>query len=582
MVIEGLRERILSLVEGRWGLLFILLALLTSIILLFPVQLRYEYHPIQSVHIFENLSLFSALYSIWLVFLCLLLLAAERKSEWRMPALMATFALLFLGFWPFIAPNRAQDGLINLIAVKHIYNEGILSPRPYIPYSDFPASHILCAALCHITGLGVFDGARLLLVFNGILISLLLYLLFRNCLNNVLIAALGTFIAIQGNWQLDRMTFFYPGYFALPLLLAFLMLLHEKERELLEKWQSKIVVIILLIAVTSTHFVTSTTFFFILSGIYLVQVIRKKKIGYVPMISLSLIIPLAWGIYNAFATFGSIVGFLPLLQKHLLELEFLTSFWGVRKANISEAVPLWANITRLFWLVLIYGVGLLFWLRNMVRIRKLSWVEGKEVGGLLGIIALTIVATIASEQGSQFHRILMYGPFFTIPIILRPLLRMLKPEKFLIILISLFLILSLPSFFAHNDRISIDAWYPQDFTPAQFLESSYGKGESLHVFSFGNTIVPFQYEMLYIKHKEEGWVLGEEEAWRRMGEVITAFENFKAEGALFAFSRRPMGFYERDFGMSSVDPRWEAFELSLQSKNKIYDNSWVQLYKQKI
>jgi hypothetical protein len=597
--------------------LWILLILLTAIILFYPVHLSYEYRAVESPYIFDNLPLFGVLYSTWMALLLILFLSKgkEGKSSWEGMALVAIFALVSLGFWSIIAPNRTDDGLLAAATVNHISTLGTLTGENVF-YSSFPGIHLLASSICQITGLEVFDSVAMVLVFNALLLSALLYLLFSKTLKNQYLAIFAVLLVIQGNWYLSLASFLYPGYLGLIFFITFLVLLNRKEDALLGTWQDTLMMIILLAAVTITHFVTSMLFLLVLLGILLVQLISRHRLArrgdaqHEPrivvdwsIIALCLIVPLAWELYQSVSTFTGIVGLVPKVIEDITEGQLFGNIFLLGTANLGEATPLWANITRWSWFFSIFGFGAILALRNLFRLRRLSSVEKKEIGGLAGIVLLGLTASLLSLGGPEGLRFLLYAPLFIVPIILRffsnlrsgqedseTILRSYQTRGgwpgrrsrgyAFIILPILFFALSFPTFLAHNNKISTTAFYPYDFAPGEFLASTYDTGEGLTLFFYGGTAGGVWY---YLQDDADyGPVVAnvedEEDLWRQADDAMTMFESSEGQ-RIFIFSERGKGAYEHLFGVKPSDIRWQQLEQRLQKGRKLfYNNGFVQLY----
>jgi|GEM_PF-1235335 len=621
----------LALLMGRHRLkLWILLLPLTAVVLFFPADLTFEYHAIQSVHIFHNLPLLGGLFYAWLLLLLLLVFTSkgEKKSHWEGLALSVVFALVFLGFWAVIAPNRAGDGLSNAITTDYISSQGTLSRHLNVAYLDFPGLHILTSSICQITGLEVFDGVRVVLVFSALLFSALLYLLFSRILGNACLAIFAVLLVIQGNWVQSLSTFFYPGYLGLIFVAAFLVLVNRREHSLLRTWQERLVAIVLLAAASMTHLVTSMLFFFVLAGILLVELVSRRRFARGELaqhkpgnvtgwstITLFLVVPLTWGIYQATSTFPNLVDLFPKLAEDLSEGQMFGYGSTLGKANLGASIALWANMTRQFWLILIYGLGGVLALGSLFRLRRLSSVERKEIGSLAGIVLLGVLGVFLSHGGFEGQRLLLYTPFFLVPIILGFLhnprtsqedsatsvprategtailassprghqglggwsRRPIRRYAFTILPI-LFFALSFPTFLAHNSRISTDAYYSYEFTASQFIQSS--SGEEPTIFSGLYARPPIRYHNLNAQYYGESELhqrQDESSLWRDMNELVAAFETSSGT-SIFVFSPRMTILYQHLFGIEPTDRHWQDLERRLEKGGSIYDDGHTRVY----
>lgn len=572
----------LSLVADRHRLaLWALLVSLTLLILFFPVHLKYEYHPIQSPYIFgNNLPLFAAIYFIWIALLLLLLFSRREEGKWEKLILVCLFAVVFLGFWGIIVPNRFNDGLNNIRMVNYITSTGGLEPHTNIFYFSFPGLMLLGSSLCQITGLKDFNAVAVLTTLNAVLFSALLYLLFLRTLKNSVVAAFGAMSVLQGSILISGSTYFYPGYFASSLLVAFLLLLNRQEQGLFMKAQDVLLAIILLVTATVMHFSTSLCFLFILLGMYLVQKVTKREMVMLSTVVLYFIIFFSWQMYWTFGSFGSLVGLVPGMLERISQGDIASFVFTVGEANLGPKLPLWANMTRYFWLLLIFGLGFILWVKNMVTIKRLGWVETKETAGLLGIVLLSGISALASTGGYEAARLLMYGSILTVPILLRFFL---QRRRIFISLVVLFGVLSFPTFLAHNGQITTYAFYDHDFAPGKFIESTYGEGEEPTIYSsYGDITTPILYHALDVDIKPPlpsfFEVNSVEGTFQWLNKVLTDFENSEDEPRLLIFSERVKGGYEHILNIKPADPRWQELEGRLRNGSRIYDNGHGQLY----
>ncbi|MDD5038460.1 MAG: hypothetical protein PHN78_04000, partial [Dehalococcoidales bacterium] len=573
--------------------LWLLLIVLTLSILLFPTHLTLEYYPIQSIPAITSLPFFATLFCIWLLVLLLLLFSEREVGSWEKPALVVIFALVFIGFWLVTGPNTEfrYDGLINAAYPKYLLAEGtgkMPVGHPNLGYFYFPGMHLLALSLLQITGLTISQTVTLSLVFHLLLFSVLLYILFLKTLESPSFAAFGAILVLQGNMMLARYSFF-PGIWALVFLMIFLFLLSIRGQALFETWQGRVLMLIMLAAITVTHLVTSITFFFILAGIYLVQrlyLLRGKptKTLVEPLtLALVLIVPIAWELYWATQFFETITKVTAHILQDLGELGVLTYVLHMGQAYVGGQVPLWAVITRYFWWVVLFLFGTILALKKLLRIKTLDPNEKIETGELLGVMALTAAVTLGSPGGSEYYRFLLYGAFFTVPIILRFLLNLSSNNRrlSLTLLIIVFSILSFPTFLAHNNLVGTSTYYPSELQAGSFLERSYGKGEELAIFySSGESgLLLFSVPDAYFRAAgEASHFKDKNDFWQSMNQLVDAFGGSSAANYKVCYlSKKIMVLSQHFFGVTLEDPNWQKLKDRLSYKDKIYDNGDVQL-----
>lgn len=572
-------------IAGRWrAVLWFLLILFTLSILQFPTHLVFEYRPVQSPHIFDSLPLFAILYCIWLLVLLLLLFSngGEGENDWEKLVLVCTFSAVFLGFWTIVTrTGLSSEGIYNAAHVEYLADTGkIPAGHRALGYFDFPGLHLIGSFVSQSTGLDAIGAAASIVFFQALLLAALLYVLFRRLLGSAYVASLAVLLVIQANISLDKLNFFHPRNLGIVLLVVFLLLLSR--HRLSGTPQGRLIMIVLLAAATMTHAVTSFLLLFIVLGIYVVQKLDRTNVENGPSVIIFLVFPLAWATYWAVITLEGVVGTLPNVAEELSErndaLWFLTM---MQQANVGERLPLWANISRLSWWVLIYGLGAILGLRNLFRLRELSPMEKRATGVLLGVMAISVVSTLASQGGARFDTYILYGAFAAVPILLWFFLSLRNHIKKYALgcLVALFFVLSFPTFLSHNNMIEFDAWYPDEHASARFLEPmspvSLYSGEWLLLLTPYYVPEAERVTMPSVLHMRD-----EAGLWTEMDKLTTGFEDQRGRQGNFVFvwSKRVMLPLQHFFGITSQHPRWRDFQDRLSYQHRIYDNGNVQMF----
>lgn len=577
-IFKKIQDILTALAENYRLEIWVLLLLLTATILLFPTQLKLEYHPIQSLYLFGNdLPFFTFIFYIWFILLVLMILTGKKEEgiNWEKIGLVCISSLVFVGFWVIVQNYGRLDYLGFASQMETIQQTNHLSSGAL--YWDFPGLNLLGTSLCEITNMDIFDTMNISLLFYLPIISGLLYLLFYQLLKNPNSAAFASLLVILGNMYLALAYTYHPNIISFIPLLAFLLVLINNQYALPEI----IIMSVLMATVTILYFQTSMLFPLILIGFYIVQRIRKSKPISISIILLFLIIPAAWEIYATVKTFGLLSNYVSRIAESLTEGTFLNWFFFLASSNAGSTVPKWASLTRLFWWGLIYGMGTIMGLLNLLKVKTLSSAELVITGGLIGTMILIAIATVASPGGERFTQYLQYAAFFTVP----PLIYFfLKPGRIRQIGFSLLvcasIVLSLPSFLAHNSDVITETSYSYEMSAGAFLRRSYAYGEGLYA---ANVFGAISY---YVPKA----TLAGGYFWAPVsGEVF--MEN--KEAYIDDFLRRPGDYaiylsYNRDkvtgvraFGIRIDDPRWQQFERKLEDGYawRIYNNSFVSIWK---
>ena len=576
---------------------WILLLLITAVILLFPINMTIEYHPIQAPYLFDSLPLFSGLFCIWmLLILCLLFSRKDEGSglNWENLALVSVFSLVFIGFWAVITPSGSySDGIFNMGHVRWLVDKGSIPVgHDNLVYFDFPGMHLLTASLSLLTGLGIFGSRMLFLIVNAVLFCAVLYVLFAKLTKSARLAFLGVLVAIMGGTIIvDNITIFYPRALACTMLAGFLVMLCTSETRFFGTTVAdRVLMLILFIAMTVSYFATAFLAPLILLGIYVVLALSREipdRLSLRTIILLFFIVT-AWEIYWTWHTFVSLATSLPSALKDIYTGGFLTFPQTLVQANIGGRLPLWATITRSLWWTLL-GVSTILGIYNLFRLQKLSLQVKIATGGLMGVILLTIIGTFGTVGGQQFSRFFLYAPFFSVPLLLIFLKQSVTWGRTAIIVLSaLLLVLSLPTFLSSVNTVTTDAIYPYECSTGEFIEShSQGDDESnvlLYGFDWASTAwVRYYTPDLQLKHVPEivYYSGNEDEAWEKIDAILTSFlEGWTLPGKqkLLVISEKAQITLQHLQNIPPDDTKWEEIWKRLSNHNLIYNNGYIQIY----
>jgi len=581
--------------------MWILLLVLTLTILTFPTHLTLQSGPIQSIAAIPNLDLFAVVYCFWLLVLAFLLFSGKRSSLWEKLGLIIIFGLVFIGYWLFTGSNTVlrYDGLGNAAYVRYLdlQPDGkIPLNHPNLVYYGFPGMHLFTFALVKVTGLSLLHSVTVILIFSLVLQVGLIYTLILRTLNNPLAAALGSMVGIQGNIMMARYSF-YSNIWVLILIVLFFILVNRQGDSSRRTWQETTLILLLLVSATITHVVGMSIFFFVLVGIYVTRIIsaRTLKSGLaivsVPTLFIFIIVPLTWLIYQSMRWFsGSISGIVAVVQNFKASGQ-LTYFLHLSSSYIGSD-PLWAVLVRYFWLVMVYLLGTILGLRNLLKRKNLSLTQQIETGGLIGIVLLSTLITLVSPGGAEFYRFVLYGAFFTIPIVFRFLLSLNSDKKrmCITIAIALLFILSFPTFLVHNNTVSLSNVYDIELQSVNFLRQLSGnQGDGLTIYNDPDEIglmlfgVP---DATYVTTPQASNLNGEEEYWQAVEKAIVDFEKPNltndSSTSLFYMSQRRISSTAHLLGISPQDPRWQQLDNRLVENNQIYANNYVHIYERSV
>ena len=600
-MIKKLQANISSFIANHRLALWALLLVLSGTILVFPVSIRYVYAPIESASIFgENILLFGIIYCVWSLLLFLLLFTNNKNSDWQRLALLCVFSIVFLGFWAIKTPYGGQwDEVWNLGHVQYLVDTGkIVLGNVNLTYFQFPAFHLDIYALSQFTGTGLFATRIAYLLLSSILFSSVLYMLFSRILKDSWLASLAVILMLQGT-LLATWEVFWPGNLAflfLTILLALVCRREDKPTLGVDSQTGWLVMFIIFAAFVISYLPLPLYFIFIVLGVYLLQRIARKGIVRLPLIMLFTLLFAVWIIYWASSFFESLTSFIPTFLQALSDpFSNFTTISTATKGYVGTNIPLWATLIRYYWMALIFGVGGILTAWNLVRARKLSKVAVIETGGLLGVIAFTAVIYIVIPI-AEWTRVLVMVPLFAIPVIIGSIVgynhrNELMPKRMphilewltkhvLTLLVIACFLLSLPTFLAHQTSYTTLAIYPYDLSTGEYLESTYGVGNGLNIYSSYAAITYIYYvpeAQYHLTDAPELFVRGNE-LWQKLDQLESDFNNSHDPNALFIVTERFTGPSGYPTEIKPNDPDWLSFISSLETHNRIYIDGHSEIY----
>jgi hypothetical protein len=377
---------------------------------------------------------------------------------------------------------------------------------------------------------------------------------------------------------------FYPGTLGLAFVSLFLVLALKQSEAVFARPSYALLATTLLAAATVTHFVTSALLLFLLAGMWMVTRTRHGLKEPLPnsAFAIYLAAPLAWSSYVTVQTFDGLVHMLALISDNLQREGFFREVFMVARFNVGAEVPLWATITKLFWLALLFGAGTVAALSGLRRLRSLPSMEAKALGALLGILLLSVTATLVSPAEAQFLRYPMYAPLVIAPLLLLAIMRLsegLRRGGLGAVVVSL-VALAVPTFLAHYPTVRMDMFYAYETAPARTL-SRFGYTTDLRVTAPALGFVPY---VGYLPNAEYASTAlfelkDEDGVWAHLDDQVDSFVRGTDERVnIYVLSSRPRGFYRRHFGIPLYDPRWTTIQNRVEGEATMYDNGFVTLH----
>jgi len=572
---------------GAWALLCVL----TLVIFLYPAHLTDQAYPVESMYVFSNLLLFGTLFSIWFVVLLGLALSHgnEKTRNLENMVLVAIFTLVFEGIWVSLRGSYAVEASRDASNIDYLSLYGHISQTINTYRGDFPGAAIVGSAISQITGIADWNVLTLLLMLQILLFPALLYLVFKNVLKDSRWAVFGVLLAIAGSIMVDKQLFqFHPASFGIFFLFTpFVLLLTREQGRVFGTLPGVLLLIIFIAALTTTHFATSCFLFLVLIGVYVLQRFTRKTLVTIAVICLCFMIVLVWEMFHANLNFSGMLALFPTMLNDFRQGLFISGYTAsLATSYTSAATPLWANLTRYFWLALLFGFAAVLGIRNLIRVKKLNETEIILTGGLIAT-GMLLVITLLASGATEIERVLLYAPFFTVPLLVLFITKLHEPlRKYSFVALAVVLaVLIFPTFLAHNNTVDTTAYYSYEFTAYSWLKQQ-SNGELYY--AGGTHPIDYYFEkpeaqnvgtsLEYISEPSVTGLLAERlscvDTLEKMSHWYDSVYNFES-GKETAQFEHLLG-----FGYNLVNsPEWQEFLQGLNQQDRIYDNGYMQLYK---
>jgi len=501
------------------GVLWTGLVALSVLILLYPVRLTLDYHPIQSVIALPKLPLFAGLFSVWFALLLVLLFSAGKKSHWEHVTLLIIFAVTSTGIWILATQGEMRESPLYAAQVDYLKETHEITNVDNFQYFQWPATFLLTGTLSEVTGLSTWTSIVAIQLFWNALFAAFLYLLFFRVTGDRNLAWLGALLLLLGSTLTYKLLLqFHPGTFGMLLFLIAVTLLIPSAGPA-DHTRHRLLLAIVMAATVLTHFVSSVTLLLVFAGLALVQLYARRKVTGLNVAALSVAFIVAW------ITYVSVIGFptgaatgqglvleetaVETAQEALLEetaapvgeglvgtgqaalrdissgevspkpyFSFLASAYFVR-------TPAWGSIVLGIWIAALYFLGTALTLRWMTRLRRSSPIEQVVISLALGVGALGALSYLVT-RGDDTIRLLAYAPFPLVAILLCSIRGLGQRTKAYVVggLAVILLVLSFPSFLLNNNTINLNSYNREpEHQAGRFLAGSFGTDERVQLFS---------------------------------------------------------------------------------------------------
>ncbi|MDG6982759.1 MAG: hypothetical protein JRM74_04820 [Nitrososphaerota archaeon] len=410
----------------------------------------------------------NALNALWFGFLYSTFLAggllyARLFGSRTVNAILAScYSLVGLDFWNIHAPTGMYESLLKLMNVSYILAHGHLAP-PSFGYMNWPSLFIGGVEFSQI----VQPGALLTyyLAVSAVFVGFLMYVFASKVLGRPFESLLCSIIAIEGNISINTFSY-HPDLLSIPLILTFLMLVHQAQRN-----QNATVMIsaVVFLATTIQDFQASVSIlvYVLLLALYSRWIRHKTQIG--SSFWVFVLVGLVWALFWAWSTTRTLLG------------EIVSDFTSGIGNHATFAVgvkvsqPAWVVATEFAWIGLLVGLpGIMVMFRVLRRSHTTV-----NLPGLFLIATGLLVLSSFFTRSSNISVVLLYGPLAG-SIIVSTLFFRRKSTSLLLVVLVVFL--AAPSFFAVNGSVQSGYISEQEYAAATFTLPHY-PGTSVYAYS---------------------------------------------------------------------------------------------------
>ena len=597
------------------GVLWTGLVALSVLILLYPVRLTLDYHPIQSVIALPNLPLFAGLFSVWFALLLVLLFSAGKKSHWEHVTLLIIFAVTSTGIWILATQGEIRESPLYAAQVDYLKETHEITNVDNFQYFQWPATFLLTGTLSEVTGLSTWTSIVAIQLFWNALFAAFLYLLFFKVTGGRNLAWLGALLVLLGSTLTYKLLLqFHPGTFGMLLFLIAVTLLIPSARPA-DHTRYRVLLAIVMAATVLTHFVSSVALLLVFAGLALVHLYARQKVTELNMAALSFAFVVAW------ITYVTVIGFptgaatgqgllvegaapAPVLEQPVPAAPVGEGLVGNAQSALRDVssgevspkpffnflasayfirTPAWGSIVIIIWIAAFYFLGTLLALRWMTRLRKLSPVQQVIISMAIGVGALGALSYFVT-RGEDTIRLLIYAPFPLVAILLCSIGGLGQRTKAYVVggLAVLLLVLSFPSFLLNNNTINLNSYNREpEHQAGRFLARSFGTDERVQLFSptypwvYHTPFASFRFPSPFSAGFTERQFV---EAVKREASLFTTEDIVRGGTSIWVDTKRSILDVHFLLGIDLTESvEWQSTRIILSQANRVYDNGDIEL-----
>jgi hypothetical protein len=555
-----------------WSLVLVM----TVGLLFFPVEVHYglrttpagPFHPVTH----QTAAFGVLLSSLTALVLAGLFLYGGERREWPVLVGLCLFAAAFSGWHVLVSRSFVGDVFMPLSDVRRILSQGRIGPIEDLRYGGYPGLAILASMLGTVTGSQFPASSMTFVAVQMIGFVLVLYALFRALLGDIVTAALGVLIAIEGNQAVAVLiSSFHPGAFA-PLVLfsACLLTFH------LPPGRSRLLLYGgFLVAITVTHLATAIVLLLSTAGRAVLMRAKQNAREATFTFAVSLVVVLAWQAFQVpsmikrLATDAEIAFREVLIHRRLQDW-----FPGSETLFVDEVHPPWSVFIQYFWPVMLGLVPSVITLDRLRRRGSIRKSDELELAGMVGVWGLSAAAFAVGGLSNAVIRGLAYVGFFGIPLLMTSIARPLRRGAALsaIVLATL----ASPSYAFYFRGVPGWIYYPAEIAGGEFLGRAFGQGDGVKLFGIADASYYLIYFLPRAEHAETYYHVikaqGRGDTWTALETYGKAFLNRPDEKiSVMDFSIRWVGVLPTGTD-AQQSQRWGGLRKQLSAVEAVYEN----------
>lgn len=479
------------------ALALIALGFTSAALILYPVEFRLEYTPIQSVDAIQMLWLFSVLLFVWIGLLLVLVWSTDKP--WPTLGLITCFGIVYFSFWTLRFPYGFLETWHKMQGSQVIASTGNIEPS-VMNYGGWPGLSIIGSAVSNLAGKDLISLNIPIVLFVQLAIPACLFALFLKLLGSTRAAALVVIVAVMANPSLERFQF-HQNRFAIVLLLTGILLLLHLTSQTQNRSNNSILLLFVGTGVVVFHLYTGILLFSLAVITHLRGPLGFRMAPRLVDYSLSMVLfslPVIWFLFWFDSTVSTYLSYIPDLIRVLADGGSGDQLLNLRLISSSNVVgiPQWANITRLGWMVgmLVIAPMASIW----VLVRSSNFTPSMRICAiwLLAIVLINGAALLTSRGGEDFRRFLLYGSLLGAPMLIMMVRQYLGDRIGLAAVAVALLVVAVPTFLVNGNLVSTTSYYAEQQAAGVFLGRFGGPnrpGEGIMLHSVGSSDIGWYY-----------------------------------------------------------------------------------------